>query len=457
MKKIFFILLSIFIAIAAILTSCEDLIETDYPTNQIGTAQVFDNVHTANSALNDIYAELRTQSFFSGVDTGTGILLGMYTDDIDCYYNDQNGFRDIYLNMQQASNSVVELSWDTAYKIIYAANSIILGVENSTGLNETEKDQIKGEALLIRSVFYFYLQQLFGDIPYTTSIDYEYNRTLSKTNENELLTILSNDLVEASQLLNDDYRHPERIYVNKKVAELMLAKVYLTQGNYSLAEQTIMSVLQSPLYQFQPDLNEVFHNNGNHILWQLQPMVALFPTWESLFFYFTDAPPHAFALTENLVSSFSENDLRKTAWIEPVTFNNQVWYRPNKYKNIDVNPDEYSVVIRIEEAYFIMAEALARQNRISEALPYINMTRERAGLQPLGSVSQEVLITELLNERRREFFTEFGHRFIDLKRLEKLHILSGVKPNWVESKKVWPIPQKELLLNPNLNPQNEGY
>lgn len=437
--------------------SCEDIIETDYPSNQIGTTQVFDNLQTANSALNNLYAELRNMSFFSGTDSGFGILLGIYADDLDCYYNDQNGYRDINLNQQHATNSVLELSWDTAYKMIFAANAIIYGVEQTTALEQTDKNQIKGEAMLIRSLFYFYLQQLFGSIPYTTSIDYEYNRSLERIDSEELLVLLVNDLNESASLLNDEYRNPERIYLNKKAAELILARVYLTQSNYALAEQSASAVLQSSLYQFEPDLNNVFHYTGNHILWQLPPMVASFPTWESLFFYFTDASPHAFALTENLVDAFPAEDLRKSVWMKPVSVNDDTFFRADKYKNIDINMDEYSVVLRMEEANFIIAEALAQQNRIGEALPYLNATRLRAGLQPLEFMSQDAFLLELLLEKRREFFTEFGHRFIDLKRMGKLNLLSSSKPNWSDNKKVWPIPQKELLLNPNLNPQNEGY
>lgn len=104
-----------------------------------------------------------------------------------------------------------------------------------------------------------------------------------------------------------------------------------------------------------------------------------------------------------------------------------------------------------------MAEALARQGRIDEALPYLNATRQRAGLTGFTSLSAEEFITELLAEKRREFFTESGYRFIDLKRLDRLDELSALKPNWEEYKKVWPLPQNEMLLNQNLLPQNNGY
>jgi hypothetical protein len=141
-----------------------------------------------------------------------------------------------------------------------------------------------------------------------------------------------------------------------------------------------------------------------------------------------------------------------------VTFEGQNWYRPDKYKNLPGdNTNEYSVVFRLEEVYFIMAEALAKQNRFDEALPYLDATRRRAGLTALTSLTGEAFNSKLLAEKRREFFAESGLRFLDLKRWGRLSELSVVKPNWQDYKQVWPLPQKELLLNANLSPQNPGY
>src|SRR5690606_26205346 len=114
-----------------------------------------------------------------------------------------------------------------------------------TALSQEEKDGIIGEALFARSLVYFYLQQLFGDIPYTTSLDYEYNQDLNKTGADMVLEQLELDLSEAIDLLPNEYRDVERIYPNKYVAELLLAKVYLTEHKYELAQQKLTSILQS--------------------------------------------------------------------------------------------------------------------------------------------------------------------------------------------------------------------
>ena len=455
MKKIYTVLCLALLLLAA----CENLVEVDYPANQIGTAQVFEDLQTANAALAGLYAGLRDQSLITGGSYyGAGALLGSYADDLDCYFYDQNGVVDISNNQQQKTNSNIETIWNTAYQQVYYANSIIYGAEHSTALAEGDKNRIRGEALLVRSLIYFYLQQLFGDIPYTASLDYEYNRSLSKTDATAVLEQLELDLTEAISLLPDDYRDAERIYPNRKAAQVLLARVCLLRQEWSLAEQAAKSILQSPLYRFQADLGEVFHKSGTHILWQLKPQNSGDAAMEASFYYFTSSTPNSYVLSQNLLNTFAENDLRKTHWMASVTFEGQNWYRPCKYKNLPGdNTDEYSVVFRLEEVYFIMAEALAGQNRLDEALPYLNATRQRAGLTAFTSLTGEAFNSELMAEKRREFFAESGLRFLDLKRWGRLDQLKATKPNWQDYKQVWPLPQKELLLNANLNPQNPGY
>lgn len=454
MKNIYTIITCILL-----LVSCEDLVEVDYPTDQIGNEQVFEDSRTAMAAMAALYVDIRDGSALSGNFSGTGALLGAYTDDMDCYINDQNGTMDLYLNIQQESNTTVASFWSTSYEQIFCANSLIQGMEDANALLTEERNMIKGEALLLRSILYFYLERIYGDIPYTTSLDYEYNRNLDKTSSSELLDQLVIDLDQAITLLENDYRDAERVYPNKKVAELMLSKIYLTQGNYSEAETLARTILNSPLYNFQTDFFSVFEKSGDHVLWQLKPEQSGDPTREASFYYFMDAAPNNYALTDDLVNSFQPEDLRRQFWIDEVNLGDESWYRPFKYKNYAAgsNSNEYSIVFRLEEVYFILAESLLEQDRTGEALPYINATRERAGLTPLELQSKTDVLEALAAEKRREFFAEFGHRFLDLKRMGRLGRLQSIKANWTETDQLWPIPQSEMLLNPKLVPQNPGY
>ena len=84
--------------------------------------------------------------------------------------------------------------------------------------------------------------------------------------------------------------------------------------------------------------------------------------------------------------------------------------------------------------------------------------RLRAGLSETTANTAPEIIDAVLQERRFEFFTELGHRFFDLKRTNTIdQALAPVKPGWDTKDKLFPIPDSELLLNPNLKPQNYGY
>lgn len=460
MKSLYKIIpFALVLMIQNICISCENLIEVDVPGNQVGSAQVFEDAQTANAALSGLYASLFKSSVLSGDILGP--FLGSYTDDLDCYYiGSVNGAMNIYQNLQIPSNTEITSVWNNAYQQIYMANAIINGVENSASISSTDKNRIKGETLLMRSIIYFYLQQLFGDIPYTTTTDYQVNQSMLKTSSQEVLNKLEKDLKTVTGLLKEEYRSTERIYPNRQVANLMLAKVLMIKKEWNNAEVVLRELTQNPLYQFQNDVTKVFNKNGTHILWQLKPANAGDTVVEAGFYYFSDSVPNSYALSQDLINTFSPVDLRKQNWMSPVVFNQHTYYRNEKYKNRvpGENNSEYSIVFRLEEAYLLLAETLAEQNKVAEAVPFINATRQRAGLSALpATISKADCLNEVLLEDRKEFFAEMGHRFLDLKRTGNLDILSQIKPNWKSYHNLWPLPQSDLLTNPNLNPQNLGY
>src|SRR5690606_18172956 len=118
---------------------------------------------------------------------------------------------------------------------------------------------------------------------------------------------------------------------------------------------------------------------------------------------------------------------------------------------------EYSILLRLEEQYLIVAEAAAELNNWDLCNEMINVLRLRAGLGNIVISTKETALDAILKERRIEFLCEYGHRFYDLKRRKKLTELVISKPNWQPNFALLPLPENELLLNPNLLPQNKGY
>lgn len=454
--KIFIVAMS-GLLISTLNISCEKMIEGETPSNLLVSEQVFESVQTANAALSGLYADLWDNSPLAG--DKSGLILGLYTDDLSYYsQSSNNGLMEYYQNTVIDSNPVVSAYWTNAYQKVYMANAISEGVEASNTIKGDERSRILAEALLIRSVLFFYLQQIYGDIPYPVTTNYQINQTISKTSSVEVLERIESDLKDAITGLKDAYRNTERIFPNKKAAQLMLAKTLVTEKKYGEAEQILKEIIQSPLYAIQNDITKVFDKSGTHILWQLKPRNTGGSTKEIQSYYFTASAPVNIALSQDLISSFSTGDLRRQNWITSLSVGTNTWYRANKYKVLTNNTTEYSIVFRIEEAYLLLSESLVQQGKTQEAVLHLNKVRQRANLPALSnSISQQVLMDELVKENRSEFFTEMGNRFFVLKRLGKLDNLITVKPNWKTYFQNWPLPQKELLLNPNVNPQNPGY
>ncbi|GAQ15695.1 putative outer membrane protein [Myroides odoratimimus] len=441
-------------------TSCENAIQVDMPNNQMGTDDIYKDISTTKAALATLYSNFRDASIFTGQSTGLGTVMSMYTDELTSFseINSSLGTFDIFNNSIRANNPTINSLWNSSYKNIYAINSFIQGVTLSKHLNINDKDPLIAKALLLRSIYYQNLVQLFGDIPYTTTTDYQSNIIIKKTPYLQVLSLIELDLKHSLTILSDTFEKQNRIYPNKAAAELLLAQNYLLQHKYDLAQNLSSLVTSNPLFALETDITKVFKNNAKSTIWQLIPSNSGLSTWEARTYYFNITPPTNHALSQDLIKSFSINDLRLKHWVREVSGNNKTFYHSYKYKNISNNTDEYSIVFRVEQAYFVLIESLIYQDNTVEAIKYLNLLKKRANISLLpNTLTKEECIKEMLIESQKEFFTEQGHRFFDLKRNNQLHILNKVKPNWKTNHRLLPYPEKEISLNNNLLPQNDGY
>ncbi|MEC4114968.1 RagB/SusD family nutrient uptake outer membrane protein [Myroides pelagicus] len=452
MKKLLYT--SIILAIILSITSCEKMIEIDLPTDQINTENVFKDKRSANAALTNLYINLRESSIYTGNSQGIGTSLALYTDELESLSTSPTADSFVlFNNLLDPTKNILSNIWNTSYTHIYAINSFINGVVKSETISKEEKLQLLGEGYILRAMYYQALTQLFGDIPYTTSTDYKTNTTIKKTSSFEVLNYIEKDLLQANENLSYTYRSIDRYYPNKAVAELILAKNYLLQKNYEKAEFYATLVKDNSMYNLETDLNKVFKNTAKSTLWQLSNSNNTAATYEARN-YVMITSNWTSRLTNSLLNSFDNNDLRKIEWVKlyPNTTNNFAF----KYKNHLTNTDECSILFRLEEAYFILSESLIYQNKQDKATFYLNTIRQRAGLSPLlNTLNKDQVLLAMLEESKKEFFLEHGRRFFDLKRNNKLSLLKSTKINWQDKHALFPYPEKELLINPNLNPQNE--
>ena len=455
------VILSVCISLLGLIVSCDSFTEVDLPSSQLTAGDVFENKATATAAMVDIYSKIRDHGLLTGYPSGLSSQLGLYSDELKFYGLSGTGQANFYNNALLASDVEMAELWNSSYNQIYAANAVLGGVANSTALLPVDKAQLTGEALFVRALIHFYLVNSFGPVPYITTTDYRVNSVVHRMPETEVYTDIKNDLEQAIALLPADYVGSERVRPNKWAAQAMLARVYLYLQQWDEASNAASAVLnESGLYVWPNTLDGIFKKESPATIWQLMPSVDGANTYEGGTFIFTQGPPPSLSISEDLINAFTASDLRKTEWLKNVTDGTTTWYHANKYKEASNtgSSQEYSIVLRLSEQYLIRAEARAHSGDLIGAKEDLNKTRNLAGLGNTTAITADEIIDAVLQERRLELFTEFGHRFFDLKRTGKLdQTLSPIKPQWGTTDRLLPIPESELLLNPNLAPQNAGY
>lgn len=443
--------LLLLIIVGSALIACEQLIEIDPPKNELVKVSVFSNDETANAAALGIYSRMASTSH-SISSTGGSSLKSLTSQSSD----ECNSFPGISLQFFEneilPNNSLIRAVWRDSYNSIYMTNAVLEGLELSP-ISHSLKQQMEGEARFLRAFFYFYLVNLFGDVPLIISTDYRINRLASRAPVDQVYELIKGDLIKAQNLLSVDYSYSsnERIRANQAAATALLARVYLYTKEWENAETEATKIINNPLYQILTNLNQVFLANSAEAIWQLLPTSTSGNAPEGR----TPKLPNYGPLTSHLLNAFETNDLRKSEWTTTIgayTYN-------AKYKASSTSPrfTEYSTVLRLAEQYLIRAEARAQQGNLTGAREDIDVIRARAGLLGTSAVTQDELLIAIEQEKRIEFFNEYGHRWLDLKRWERANeVLGPIKLKWDPTDVLYPIPENELLRAPNLT-QNQGY
>lgn len=149
-----------------------------------------------------------------------------------------------------STNGYVRRVWEWLYQTINAANTIIDRAENpALKWSATDKNQIVGEAKLIRAWAYRHLTYLYGDVPLNikestgASIRTDWDRApvadVRKQMEADLLFAEAN-MAEAAPLEGR---------MTRAMATHYLAELYLTTGENAKAKQKAQSLISNPLYK----------------------------------------------------------------------------------------------------------------------------------------------------------------------------------------------------------------
>jgi len=454
--------------------SCKKLAEVSSPLTSINETNVYNSDATAISVLTGIYSAISTSSFSGGGILSMSLFPGLSADELQLLPGATNSQYFAYYANALGSKTYGFEFWEDFYPIIYTANSAIDGIGNSSSLTPGVKQQLLGEAKFMRAFCYFYLVNLYGDVPLVLTTDYKTNSLLSRTPQAQVWDQIITDLKEAENLLNNNYvdatvlnSTSQRVRPNQWVAAAMLARAYLYTQNFQGADSAASAVIGNTSLYNLDSLNAVFLANSTEAIWQIQPITVGQNTQDAILFILPPSGPstglYPVFLNSNLLNVFEAGDERRQEWIDSVNVNGISYYFPYKYK-VYVNPSpvsEYEMVLRLSEQYLIRAEA-ELNGAPGDAIADLNVIRNRAGLPNyVGSTDKLSLEKAILHERQVELFTEWGQRWMDLKRSVSIDsIMAAVTLQkggvWQNSDSLYPLPLTDLQADPNLV-QNPNY
>lgn len=434
-------------------------------------------------------------------------IMDVFTDDIQCggireaFRSDFEKMRYRFLwadNMFAASGGGNDESfWELPYKKILGCNIVLDCLDDMRG-EESLRENLRGEALVLRAWYYLMLVNMYGmpynedggkslGVPLKLSMEVKDER-MPRNTVAEVYASIEEDLLKGNELLTR-YKYSRSVYrINHLAAKALLSRMYLYMEDWDKALDYADSVLvEKPAlldfnkgnwgvvstyprsYVYNPD-------NADEVIWMREGWMVR-PDIETgpYMFYASDKLLSLYGTCETSdVREKTLKDIRATVY-----FNWQMDWNTWKYKrgflSIGGVYNEVLQGIRTAEMYLNRIEVNAREfmktgdaefrrkalvdlnylrkHRFNSAYPYEDVDIEDA----------QLLFDFYKEERRRELAGDGQHRWCDLRRYgmpEIEHVLfekedgEKIRATLLKNRYVLPIPEEAIRVNPLLKQNN---
>ncbi len=427
-------------------------------------------------------------------------------------YYDQGRYISMHKHSWNAADPSVQSTWEWGYSCISDANRVLNLLERA---EESDlKRQFVNEVRTMRALFYFYMMDLYGNVPITSFGSAE---TAKQSTRPEVFSFIEKELLEVAEGLAAPATVTQEYYgrPTKWMAYAMLQKLYLNAQYYIGTQRYAESIsygdkiMNESRLALVSDYNSLFAaNNGpnsetifaavydaNYSPGNAVTRYTLHSTLRAKY-NLPFSPSNAMCTIQEFFSTFNlTGDVRNNTWLSGPQFladgvtrimngSSQLNFTPEivivDEPTMDVGPEVNGIsrgvrsikyfpdpntnsstrfqnndmpVFRLADVQLMKAEALLRSGGdINTAITLVNNIRSRAKAPLLNTLS----LDDILKERGREFAWEAWRRN-DLIRFGRYEGKWAFKPgNEGEHLRIFPIPATELVLNSNLK-QNPGY
>ncbi|MGV8096233.1 MAG: RagB/SusD family nutrient uptake outer membrane protein [Mangrovibacterium sp.] len=284
MKKILFIL-----AVSAIASCSKDIVDLDDPQN-FNESNYYSNLNECREAVVAVYSNLvdpgLDKYFYHAVDAmGQEMSLITATEPTQIQFNNYN---------VDANNPINAWIWKTLFRHVWRASFALEKIEAWQPVLESEqqeKKQMIGECKFFRAWSYYYLTQLYGDVPmHLTASDIKSNPAKPVTPADEIgTTVIEPELLSAIESLPGKWESKFLGRITKGAAQTYLAKYYIGAGKFTDAITQLNNVIGDATagYTYATDFYGMFSNDDNRTCPEII-MQTIHDTSDpaSLWFYF---------------------------------------------------------------------------------------------------------------------------------------------------------------------------
>jgi hypothetical protein len=417
-----FILISLLISVILPLSSCKKFLEEQSQT---------DIIPRTTSALN----ELLIGAAYTHPDA-EGVMIFMDDDVTEngyVYYDDS--LLGAYTWQPESSILPAHLAgakiWTKRYPMIMACNMILEYLPKVSGTT-VEKENVEGQAYLLRAFHYFMLVNYYGK-PYSDRLSnpendlgvplmLEASLSLEGKPRNTVAEVYRQilaDLDKGISLMQRSGKNNNLFRISHIAGYLLASRVHLYMGSWQKSIDAATNVLNSKSTlmdlttwgAINPDAKPIVELNNVETIWGYgSPDDA---TQNNLYFL-------NYRLSDELLALFETGDLRSSIYIS----NKSSIKRPSPLAGNTIS--KIGNTFRVSEALLNRAEAYAQLNKLGQtangqlALNDLNTLRKKrftsVSYQDLSIIGADDLLRKCALERRRELFWEGSNRWFDLRR-----------------------------------------
>lgn len=470
----------ILLLIGGIFTSCSDDFLEPVPSSGITAGSYYTNEAEIRTGLISIYDALQGVNSTDLNDNHSVqyefYLTEMRSDNTRTKSQEGEAAQFEFYNVE-ATNGIVANYYASFYSVIFRANVVLdnLGIVQDPNTLAA----FEAEAKFNRAYAYFNLVRLFGDIPLIDKVisplDHEAQYTRVATSV--VYELIVSDLTTAIAGLDNTYK----TRASKAAAQAMLAKVYLTLGNYASAQGLCEDVMRSG-FELQDNFNDIFYNERNsEIIFAIGYEMSLDADSQDFSAEWMNGVGRTSGVnyvTSEAVLALDEFGGDRTQYsyrIDPSqTTQNQVTkYLPNgedggadgKTFETDATLSGNDwIVLRYADVLLMHVEAImagGSDTSIPSALESFQKVQDRAFSSTAPNTKSRITKEELILERRMELAFE-NQRLFDLIRfgvaetvLSEFSAANGL--GYSSTDLLLPIPQREINLSKGAMGQNPGY